>query len=78
MTKTGYREVLLRYHAATGLVHDIKQVANRIRQLKGLWQFIRRLQNDTVLGYRENGTIDATDQGGMTTPRYLQNCLFPV
>ena len=62
MTKTGYREVLLRYHAATGLVHDIKQVANRIRQLKGLWQFIRRLQNDTVLGCREDGTVYATDQ----------------
>ena len=75
MTKTGYREVLLRYHAATGLVHDIKQVANRIRQLKGLWQFIRRLQNDTGLGHRDDGTIDATDEWWEANTKVLAKLL---
>jgi len=62
MSKRGYREIILRYNAATNLVHHQKQIANRIRQLKGLWQFKRRLQNDNVLGCREDGTVDATDQ----------------
>jgi len=62
MSKRGYREIILRYNVASNLALDQKQIANRIRQLKGLWQFIRRLQNDTILGCREDGTIDATDQ----------------
>ena len=62
MSKTGMREVIGRYFAATNLVHDRVQIANRIRQLKGLWQFIQRLLNDTGLGRRDDGTIDTTDQ----------------
>ena len=62
MNKTRMNEVIGRYYAATNLVHDRVQIANRIRQLKGYWQFIQRLRNDTGLCHRANGTIDATDQ----------------
>jgi hypothetical protein len=61
MNKSGMREVIARYYVATNLVHDRVQIANRIRQLKGLWQFIQRLQNHIGLGRRDDGTIDATD-----------------
>ena len=62
MNKTRMMEVIGRYFAATNLVHDRVQIANRIGQLKGLWQFIQRLRNDTGLGRRDDGTIDTTDQ----------------
>ena len=62
MNKSGMREVIGRYYFATNLVHDRTQIGNRIRQLKGYWQFIQRLHNDTGLGRRADGTIDATDQ----------------
>jgi hypothetical protein len=56
------REVIERYYFATGLVHNRTQFSNRIRQLKGWWQFIQRLRNDTGSGRRSDGTIDATDE----------------
>ena len=62
MNKSGMREVIGRYFAATNLVHDRVQIANRIGQLKGLWQFIQRLRNDTGLGHRYDGTVDATEK----------------
>ena len=62
MNKTGMREVIGRYFAATNLVHDRVLIANWIRQLKGLWQFVQRLRNDTGLGRRDDATVDATDQ----------------
>ena len=62
MNKTGMNEVIGRYYAATNLVHDRVEIAKRIRQLKEYWQFIQRLRNDTGLGHRADGTIDATDQ----------------
>ena len=62
MNKIGMREVIGRYHATTNLVHDRVQIANRIRQLKDYWQFIQRLQNDTGVGCRDDGTVYATDQ----------------
>jgi hypothetical protein len=62
MNKTGMREVIGRYYAATNLVHDWVEIDNMIRQLKGYWQFIQRLQNDIGLGHRDDSTIDASDQ----------------
>ena len=62
MNKTGMREVIGRYYFATNLVHDRTQIGNTIMQLKGYWQFIQRLRNDTGLGRRDDGTIDATDE----------------
>ena len=62
MNKIGMREVIGRYFAATNLVHDRVLIANWIRQLKGLWQFVQRLRNDTGLGRRDDGTTDAIDQ----------------
>ena len=62
MNKTWMNEVIRRYYAATNLVHDRVEIANRIRQLKEYWQFIQRLRNDTSLGHRADGIIDATDQ----------------
>ena len=62
MNKSGMREVIARYYVATNLVHDRTQIGNRIRQLKGYWQFIQRLHNDTSLGRRYDGTVDATEK----------------
>ena len=69
MNKSGMREVIARYYVATILVHDRTQIGNRITQLKGYWQFIQRLCNDTSLGRRYDGTADATENGGKTTLR---------
>jgi hypothetical protein len=62
MSKRGYKEIINKYYFATNLLHDQKQISNRIRQLKGYWNFIKDLQSNTGLGRREDGTIDATQQ----------------
>ena len=75
MNKTGMNEVIGRYYAATNLVHDRVQIANRIGQLKGLWQFIQRLRNDTGLGHRDDGTIDATNEWWEANTKVLAKLL---
>jgi hypothetical protein len=35
MNKEGWKDIIARYRAATGLVHDREQLAGRLRQLKG-------------------------------------------
>lgn len=62
MNKQGWKEVIERYYLSTDLVHDREQFANRIMQLKGLWGFCNRLRNDTGLGHKEDGTVDAPDE----------------
>jgi len=73
MNKSGMREVIARYYVATNLVHDRTQIGNRIRQLKGYWQFIQRLRNDTGLGRRYDGTIDATEKWWEDNTKVIAN-----
>lgn len=61
MSKTGWKDIIERYYAATDLVHDREQFGNRYRQLKGLWGFIQKLRKDTGLGRTERGLVDATN-----------------
>lgn len=60
MSARGYKVIINKYYFATHLRHDKKQISNRIRQLKQYWNFIKNLQNNTGLGHKEDGTIDAT------------------
>jgi hypothetical protein len=63
MTKWGWKDVTVRYYAATGLVHDNEQFGSRVRQLKALWGFIQKLRNKcTGLGRREDDSVIASDQ----------------
>jgi len=73
MNKSGMREVIARYYVATNLVHDRTQIGNRIRQLKGYWQFIQRLRNDTGLGRRYDGTVDATEKWWEDNTKVIAN-----
>ncbi|XP_066361103.1 uncharacterized protein [Miscanthus floridulus] len=59
MSARGYKEIINKYYCATNLRYDRKQISNRIRQLKA---YLRDLQNDTALGRKPDGTIDATQQ----------------
>ena len=61
MSKTGWRDLIRRYQAATGLVHDREQIAGRLRQLKGQWAFCNKLHYASSLGRSDDGTVDATD-----------------
>jgi len=51
MTKTGMKEVIRQYHAATGNMHDREQISSRYKQLK----------TDTGLGRNSDGTVIADD-----------------
>jgi len=73
MNKSGMREVIARYYVATNLVHDRTRIGNRIRQLKGYWQFIQRLRNDTGLGRRYDGTVDATEKWWEDNTKVIAN-----
>ena len=61
MNKSGWRDLIARYYAATTLVHDKDQFKSKLRQLKHLWHFINDLRKGTGLGRREDGSILATD-----------------
>lgn len=63
MNKWGWKLVIERYYAATGLVHDNTIFGSRVRQLKSLWGFIQKLRYKcTGLGRREDGSVIATDE----------------
>ncbi|XP_072147984.1 uncharacterized protein [Setaria viridis] len=55
MTVRGYKLVIEKYHYATNLRHDRKQITNRIRQLKQMYRFIKDLHINSDLGRDENG-----------------------
>jgi len=80
MNKSGMRDVIARYYVATNLVHDRTQIGNRIRQFKGYWQFIQRLRNDTGLGRRYDGIVDATEKWWEDNTKVIANipisCLY--
>jgi len=61
MIKTGMKEVIRQYHAATGKMHDREQISSRYRQLRALWGFIKQLKTDTGLGRNSDGTVIADD-----------------
>jgi len=61
MSKTGWRDLIRRYQAATGLVHDREQIAGRLRQLKAQWAFYNKLRYGSGLGRSDDGTVEATD-----------------
>ena len=42
-------------------------------QLKGYWQFIQRLRNDTGLGRRYDGTVDATEKWWEDNTKVIAN-----
>jgi hypothetical protein len=48
MSKHGWKDVIDRYYAAIGLVHDNEQFGNRVRKLKVLWGFIQKLRKATA------------------------------
>nr|XP_034598329.1 uncharacterized protein LOC117859233 [Setaria viridis] len=60
MTARGYKLVIEKYYCGSGLRHDRKQISNRIRQLKGMYQFIKDIHSDSGLGRDENGWPTAT------------------
>ena len=57
MSKTRWRDLIWRYEAATGLVHDREQIASRLRQLKAQWAFCNKLRYGSVLGCSDDGTV---------------------
>jgi len=59
MNKTGWKDLLQRYHAATGLLHDRDQISSR--KLKTQWKFCNTLRYGFGLGRKEDGTVIATD-----------------
>ncbi|GJN04601.1 hypothetical protein PR202_ga22164 [Eleusine coracana subsp. coracana] len=61
MTARGYKLIAEKYHLATNLLHERKQFANRIRQLKGMFNFIKELYTRSGLGRHENGWPNATE-----------------
>jgi hypothetical protein len=78
MSKTGWRDLVQRYQAATRLFHDRDQIASRIRQLKAQWQFCNRLCYDSGLGRRQDGSIDADDDWWETNTKvHSSKMLFP-
>jgi hypothetical protein len=62
MNKTGWKDLINRYHAASGLLHDREQFAGRLRQLKLQWGFCNKLRFGSGLGRTEDGTVVATDE----------------
>jgi hypothetical protein len=61
MSKPGWRDVISRYQAATGLVHDREQFQSRHRQLRSQWRFCNKLRHSSGLGRTEDGHVDASD-----------------
>jgi hypothetical protein len=61
MNKSGWRDLIAGYYAATNLVYDKDQFKSKLRQLRHLWHFINDLRKASGLGRREDGSILATD-----------------
>ena len=57
MNKSGWRDLIARYYAATDLVHDKDQFKSKLRQLRHLWHFINDLRKASGLGKREDGSM---------------------
>ena len=79
MNKSGWRDLIARYYAATTLVHDKDQFKSKLRQLKHLWNFINDLRKGTGLGRRDDGSILATDawwdsRTVVCNQSYVQSC----
>ena len=71
MTARGYKLVIEKYYCGSGLRHDRKQISNRIRQLKGMYQFIKDIHSDSGLGRDENGWPTATLEWWETATKVL-------
>ena len=78
MSKSGWRDIIERYYAATGLVHDNEQFGNRIRQLRNMWTFIQKLWKGTGLGRRPDGSVIASDDWWKENTQVLPFCSFFV
>jgi hypothetical protein len=55
MSREGYRQLCAKYHCATGLRHDTKQLSGRIRILKQMYGFIKDMHTDSGLGRDDQG-----------------------
>ena len=62
MSKTGWKEIISRYYAATGFLHDKEQFQSRWRQLKGQWAFCNTLRYGSGLGRRKDGSVETPDE----------------
>jgi hypothetical protein len=61
MSKARWKEVITRYQAATGLIHDLEQFQNRRRQLRSQWLLCNKLRYGSGLGLREDGSVGASE-----------------
>jgi hypothetical protein len=74
MSKAGWWDVISRYQAATGLVHDREQFQSRHSQLRSQWRFCNKLCYGSSLGRREDRTVDASDAWWKSNTHVM--CLF--
>jgi hypothetical protein len=74
MNKEDWKDIIARYRAATGLVHDREKLAGRLRQLKGQWGFCNKLRYASGLGRASDGTIVATDQWWNDNTKVIAEC----
>ncbi|KAJ1260731.1 hypothetical protein BS78_10G255000, partial [Paspalum vaginatum] len=61
MSREGYRQLCAKYHCATGLRHDTKQLGGRIRTLKQMYGFIKDMHTDSGLGRDDQGWPTASN-----------------
>lgn len=62
MTSRGYIEIRKKYYHITNLWHDTKCMKNRVKNCKTMYLFWLKLNKDTGLGRKSDGTIDATPE----------------
>ena len=78
MTTRGLNIIKSQYVKITNLRHNRKQLKNRINHLKPVWRFGDKLMNNTGLGRKSNGTIDATPEWWKNELKVLLHYLTSV
>jgi len=77
MTTRGYNEIRKKYYHITNLWHDTKCMKNRVKNCKTMYQFWLKLNQNTGLGQKPDGTIDASPEWWTNNTKVLTALVSP-
>jgi len=77
MTTRGYNEIRKKYYHITNLWHDTKCMKNRVKNCKTMYQFWLKLNKNTGLGQKPDGTIDASPEWWTNNTKVLTALVSP-
>jgi len=77
MTTRGYNKIRKKYYHITNLWHDTKCMKNRVKNCKTMYQFWLKLNQNTGLGRKPDGTIDASPEWWTNNTKVLTALVSP-